>query len=309
MKNKFAAVWLIALFLPVALALASLCAQAGGKILIVTSTTDLADLARNIGGTKVEVYSFARGYEDPHFIEPKPSHILKLKEAGLYLVNGLYLEYGYSPVLEQAAGVPELMRGGRNYIDCSAGVPVIEIPKQYDRALGDIHPQGNPHYLTDPHNAVAVVNNIAGALEGRYPEYAEYFESNRRSYQTTLAEKLKEWDRQMARLKGTKVVVYHNLWSYLIRRNGMELIGTIEPVPGIAPSPAHVSRILNLMKATGCSYVISTTYLEKKVPQSIASEVGGKLIVLPAMVGAVKGCATYIQWMDYIVNTLSEEIK
>ena len=283
--------------------------SAASRIFVVATTTDLADFARAVGGTHVEVYSIAKGTEDPHSVEPKPSHILKLKKASLYLVIGMDVEIGYSPVLEKGAGRPDLMYGGENYIDCSQNIRALEVPDKVDRAKGDIHPEGNPHYLTDPHNALIVVDTIAKALKSRFPEYAEDFEKNRDAYSTKLRGKLKEWDSALSPFNGTKVVSYHRLWSYLFRRYHFNLVGTIEPVPGIAPSAAHISKLINTMKAQKCRFIITATYYERKVPDSIASETGGKVVVLPITPGAVKEAPDYISMMDYVVNALVNAFK
>jgi len=280
-------------------------AGAGGKVRIVTTTTELADFARHIGGDRVEVYSIARGYEDPHFVEAKPSHILNLKRADLFLVSGLQLEIGYSPILEQGTGKPDVMQGGRNYIDCSAGVRPIEIPIRADRSMGDVHPQGNPHYLSDPHNAIIVVNTIARAMKSHFPENASYFETNREAYLNLLGAKIRSWDQKMAPLKGIKVVDYHRNFSSLIKRYGLGLIGSVEPRPGITPTPSHVAALIERMKAEDCRYILVASYFERTVSQNIAKAVNGKAFILPIMPGAMKGINDYISLMDYTIGLLS----
>jgi zinc/manganese transport system substrate-binding protein len=280
-----------------------------GKVTIVTTTTDLADFATNVGGDQVNVYSLAKGTEDPHFIEPKPSHILKLKKADLYLVMGMQLEVGYSPVLEKGAGRPEIMFGGRDYIDCSAGIRAQDIPNKADRSMGDVHPQGNPHYLLDPANAIIVVNTIAQALKAKFPEKAEYFEKNRIAYTGTLQGKIAEWRMKMLPVKGRDVVTYHKLWTYFLTRYGINYIGSVEPFPGIAPSPAHIAQLIELMKAKKCKTILMANYYERKTPDAIAQSVGGKVLVLPVMTRSTKEVTDYISLIDYIVNRLSEDLQ
>ncbi|MHC9540110.1 MAG: metal ABC transporter substrate-binding protein [Vulcanimicrobiota bacterium] len=296
----------------VMLVILSLCAPQecwAGKPLVVTTTTDLADFVKNIGGDRLEVYSIARGTEDPHFIEPKPSHITRLIKAKLYFVLGMEMEIGYSPVLERGANRPDVSYGGSNYIDCSKAIRPIDIPERADRAKGDIHPQGNPHYLTDPQNALLVVNYIADTLKSHFPQDAEFFEKNRAVYVGKLKEKMKEWEKALAPFKGTKIVTYHKLWSYFFRRYHFDLLGTVEPVPGIAPSPAHVSKLINLMKAQGCKYIMMANYFEKKSPETIAKATGAKLIVVPAMTRSTKEAPDYIALMDFIVGSLAQAMK
>ncbi len=279
------------------------------KPLVVTTTTDLADFVRNIGGDRLEVYSIARGTEDPHFIEPKPSHIVKLKKAALYVTMGMQMEIGYSPVLERGANRPDISYGGNNYIDCSKAIRPIEIPDSVDRAKGDIHPQGNPHYMTDPQNGLLVVNYIAEKLKAHFPQDAGYFEKNRAAYADRLKEKMKEWEKILAPFKGTKIVTYHKNWSYFFRRYHFDLIGTVEPVPGISPSPAHVSKLIATMKAQGCKYMMTANYFERKTPESIARATGAKIMVVPVMTRSIKEAPDYISFINYVVDLVAREMK
>lgn len=275
------------------------------KINVVTTSPILADFARNIGGDKVSVYSIAKGFEDPHFVEPKPSHILKLQKADLYFVVGMDLEIAYSPVLERGANNPDIMKGGRNYIDCSAGISKLEIPDKPDRSQGDVHPQGNPHYLLDPSRAMVVVNTITKALKDRYPEYSVEFENNKEAYTKKLKSKINEWKAKMAPLAGKKAVTYHKSWAYFAQRYGLNFLTTIEPVPGISPSAAHVSKVINLMKNEGVKLILEESYFETSIPNKIAVETGAKLIVVPVEVNANKQVPTYIDLIDYIINKIS----
>jgi len=298
----------ISVIVVVFLVYASTLCQAA-KPLVVTTTTDLADFVSKVAGDRLEVYSIARGTEDPHFIEPKPSHITKLKKAKLYFVMGMQMEIGYSPVLERGANRPDLSYGGSNYIDCSKVIRPIEVPDMADRAKGDIHPQGNPHYMTDPQNAVLVVDYIAKALKAHFPESSEYFEKNRAEYVGKLKEKMKEWEKALAPYKGTKVVTYHKNWSYFFRRYHFDLVGTVEPIPGIPPSPAHVSKLIGIMKAQGCKYILMAAYFERKTPEAIAKATGAKIVVVPVMTKATKDVPDYINFIDYVVKSMVKELK
>jgi len=290
-------------------ALAPCDCHGAGKPLIVTTTTDLADFVRNIGGDRLEVYSIARGTEDPHFVEPKPSHIVILKKADLYVVTGMQMEIGYSPVPERGANRPDVSYGGTNYVDCSKAIRPIEVPDSVDRAKGDIHPQGNPHYLADPQNGLLVANYIAEKLKSHFPKDADYFEKNRAAYAGKLKEKIQEWEKTLAPFKGTKIVTYHKNWSYFFRRFHFNLVGTVEPVPGIPPSPAHVTKLIETMKAQGCKYILTANYFERKTPESIARATGAKILVVPVMSRAIKDAPDYISFINYVVDMIAREMK
>ena len=276
---------------------------ASAKMFVVTTTPDLADIARNVGGNKVEVTSIAAGYQDPHFVEAKPSFMIKLRKADLYLVNGLELEIGWSPVLERGAGNPRIMKGAEDYIDCSTDIPTIEVPKtRIDRSMGDVHPLGNPHYMLDPNNGIIVAKTIAKAFSKKDPANSSYYESNYNTYRKKLIKKQIEWLKAMRPFKGLKVVTYHKTWSYFARRFGLDVVGYVEPKPGIAPSPAHIAKLIKTMKANNVKVLIREPHFEGKIPDMICRNTGAKQLVLPIMPGGVKGTDTYIGMFDYIIS-------
>ncbi|MCD4784715.1 MAG: metal ABC transporter substrate-binding protein [Candidatus Eremiobacteraeota bacterium] len=284
--------------------------SAHAKIYVVTTTPDLADIAGNIGGDKVKVVSIAKGFQDPHFVEAKPSHMLKLRKADLYLVAGLDLEIGWSPVLERGARNPRIMKGASGYIDCSSGIRPVEVPStRIDRSMGDVHPLGNPHYLTDPNNAIIVAKNIAKAFKKKDPANAGYYNKRLKAYVKKLIRAQIGWLKAMRPYKGLKVVTYHKNWSYLSKRFGLKVIGYVEPKPGIAPSPAHISKLIKAMKAHNVKILIRAPYFESKIPDMICRQTGARQVVLPLMPGAVKGADNYIDMFNIIISRLTNAAR
>jgi ABC-type Zn uptake system ZnuABC Zn-binding protein ZnuA len=280
--------------------------SAWAKLNVVTTTTDLADIASNIGGDKVTVTSISKGYQDPHFVEAKPSFMTILAKADLYLVIGMELEQGWSPVIEQGARNPGAMKGGASYIDCSAGIQALEVHNtKIDRSMGDVHPYGNPHYMLDPQNGIIVAETIMRAFKKKDPANASYYESNCKSYISALTKKQIEWLKAMKPLRGTKVVTYHKTWTYFARRFGLDVVGQVEPKPGISPSPAHIASLIKMMKDNNVKIIIREPHFESKIPDMICRETGAKQVVLPIMPGGVRGSDTYIRMFDYIIANIT----
>jgi zinc/manganese transport system substrate-binding protein len=279
------------------------CAQA--KLTIVTSTPDIAAIVENIGGDRVAVSSIAKGYQDPHFVEAKPSYMLMLGKADLYFVTGMSLETGWSPVLEQGARKPSLMQGGADYVDCSLDIHRLEVPSGgVDRSMGDVHPQGNPHYLLDPENGIIVAGTVTAALSKKDPANAPYYKKNRDVFASRIKEGESKWLERMKPLKGVKVVTDHRIWSYFAHRFGLDVVGTIEPKPGISPSPAHVAELIELMKREKVKIIIRTPYFESRTPELVAKNTGAASLVLPFSVGSVSGVSSYYDLFDYITEHL-----
>jgi zinc/manganese transport system substrate-binding protein len=277
---------------------------------VMTATEDLADLARQVGGDKVKVESIARGYQDPHFVEAKPSFILKLAKADLLVVVGRELEIGWLPPLIQQSRNARIQVGADGYLDASLTVKILEIPAgQITRAMGDVHPLGNPHYWLDPGNGRRIAKAIADKLSRMDAADAAYFASRYADFDKRLAEAEKRWDAAMAPYKGLKVVTYHRSWPNFVDRFSLDVIGYVEPRPGIPPSPSHTIDLIAEMKRQNVKILIVEPYFDLKTPQSIGRETGAKVVVLPPSVGGVKEIADYISLFDYDVNLLVAAIK
>jgi ABC-type Zn uptake system ZnuABC Zn-binding protein ZnuA len=296
----------------IALALMSFASvqPASAALKVVTTTADLGALAKEVGGDKVQVDSFAKGYQDPHFVEPKPSFILLANKADLLIVVGRELEIGWLPPLITSSRNSKIQTGAAGYLDASSNVKILEIPTgQITRAMGDVHPAGNPHYWLDPGNG----RKIAAALRDKFSELSPadkaYFAQRYSDFDKRLADAEKKWDATMAPYKGTKIVTYHRSWPNFVERFGLDVIGYVEPKPGIPPSPSHTLELIDEMKRQNVKVILVEPYFDLKTPQSIANQVGGKVLVLAPSVGGTKEATDYITLFDYDVNTLATALK
>jgi len=293
-----------------ALAVLAIAPPAGAAVNVMTTTEDLADLTRQVGGDRVKVESIARGYQDPHFVEAKPSFILKLAKADLLVVVGRELEIGWLPPLIQQSRNAKVQVGAEGYLDASLTARILEIPTgQITRAMGDVHPQGNPHYHLDPGNGRRIAKAIADKLSQMAPADAATFASRYAEFDKRLAEAEKRWDAAMAPYKGLKVVTYHRSWANFVDRFGLDVIGYVEPRPGIPPSPGHTIDLIGEMKRQNVKILMVEPYFDLKTPQSIGRETGAKVVVMPPSVGGEKEITDYISLFDYDLNLLVAAIK
>ena len=294
----------------VALALLAAAPPLGAAVNVVATTEDLADLTRQVGGDRVKVEAIARGYQDPHFVEAKPSFILKLAKADLLVAVGRELEVGWLPPLVQQSRNAKIQPGADGYLDASLTVRILEIPAgQITRAMGDVHPLGNPHYWLDPGNGRHIAKAIADKLSRMAPADAAYFATRYADFDRRLAEAEKRWDALMAPYKGLKVVTYHRSWPNFVDRFGLDVIGYVEPRPGIPPSPGHTLDLIAEMKRQGVKILIVEPYFDLKTPNSIARETGARVLVLPPSVGGDKDITDFIALFDHDVDLLVRTIK
>ena len=272
---------------------------------IVTTTEDLAAIARDIGGDAVTVEAIARGYQDPHFVEAKPSFILKFSRADLLIVVGRELEIGWLPPLINSSRNARIQVGATGYLDPSANVKILDLPTgQLTRAMGDVHPSGNPHYWLDPGNgrviAAAIRDRLTQLDRANQAGYAQrYADFDRR-----LAEAERRWDTAMKPFKGTKVVTYHRSWPNFTDRFGLDVIGYVEPKPGVPPSPAHTLGLITEMKRQQVKVIIIEPYFDTKTPKQIASQTGAQVLTLAPSVGGLPGTDDYIKLFDFNINLL-----
>lgn len=276
---------------------------------IITTTPDLADLARRVGGARVSVESLARGFQDPHHVEAKPSLVLKLRAADLFIQTGLDLEAGWAPLLLQGARRAVVQPGGAGFLDASVFIEPLEVPTNVSRAGGDIHPGGNPHYLADPRNAVRVAEGIARKLAERDPAGAPEYKANARAFVGLLNQRLVQWEKQLAPLRGTPFVSYHRNLAYFADWAGLEPAGEIEPKPGIPPSPRHTAELIQRMKADKVGLVLTMPYFEKRAPESLARATGARVIVLALGPDAVPGASDYIAAVEHNVNEILRGLR
>ena len=279
------------------------------KIRIVTPLTDLADLARNVGGDHVEVVSLATGVEDTHGVPMKPSFVPVMNRADLLMLAGFGLEHAFLPALLEASKNPRIQYGKPGYVDCSKGIVPLGVPKSTDHSEGDVHPYGNPHYLLSPVLAKTAVQNIYDALVEFAPQYRDDFTRNRDAYLAKLDAKIAEWKTLAAPVKGTKFISYHEEWEYFAKAFGLEVFGTIELKPGIDPTARHIEELVTSMKAQHVPIVVREPQFPEKVPALIAQQAGAKLLKLPIMPGGVPGTDTYIAMIDYNLKSMVNAVK
>ncbi len=285
-------------------------ALAAGPLNVIATTEDLASIALEVGGDKIKAESLARGYQDPHFVEAKPSFVLKLNKADLLIVVGRELEIGWLPPLITQSRNARIQPGGDRYLDASLTARILEIPTgQITRAMGDVHPAGNPHYWLDPGNGRRIAEAIQSKLSVLSPGDAAYFASRYADFDKRLAAAEKRWDGMMAPYKGVKVVTYHRSWPNFAERFGLDVIGYVEPKPGIPPSPSHTLDLIQEMKRQNAKTILVEPYFDLKTPNSVARETGALVVVLAPSVGAEKEITDYFKLFDYDVNKLVAAFK
>ena len=281
---------------------------AQAKLNIVVTTPDLAAIAKEVGGDKVEITTLARPTEDPHFVDAKPSFIVKLNKADALIEGGAELEVGWLPPLLTGARNPKLASGQPGRILCNEGVHMLEVPSQLTRAEGDIHPMGNPHFVVDPVNAKIIAAHLADAFAKLDASSAEVFRANVKKFTDTLDAKLAEWTTKLAPFKRAKVVSYHKSWPYFAERFGLEMDIFLEPKPGIPPSPSHLADVIAKMKEQHARVIIVDPYLNRKTAETVARSTDAKVVDVAQMPGGVKGTDSYIALLDYLVNSLAKAL-
>jgi len=291
-------------FLILALALGTPC-RAAIRANVVTTTEDLAALAREVGGERIQVDCIARGYQDPHFVEPKPSFLLKLQKADLLALVGLQLEVGWLHALVSQSRNARIQEGGAGYLDVSSSVEILETATgPVTRAQGDVHPLGNPHYWLDPQNGRRIARTLEQKLARLQPADAEYFAARYKDFDRRLAEAEMRWGSKMRPHQGRKVVTYHRSWSSFARRYGLLVVDYVEPKPGIPPTPSHTLALIKRMKQEDVRVILVEPYFDLRTPESIARQTGAQVVVLLPSVGGVKQVKDYFQLFDYNIDLL-----
>lgn len=286
-----------------------LSATAHAKLNVVATTPDLGAIAKEIGGDKIELTIMARPTEDPHFVDGRPSFIVKLNRADALIHGGAELESGWLPKLVEQARNARIISAAQGNVNCCEGVRMLEVPDQLDRSKGDIHATGNPHYLVDPANAKIVAHHIADAFSQLDAANREYYEANAKKFSATLEAKLAGWQAKLAPFQGQQLVAYHNSWVYFAQRFGLRIDLFLEPKPGIPPSPAHLASVMAKMKETGARVIIVDPYLNRRTAETVARGTGATVVDVAQFPGGVKGTeAGYIPLMDYLVNVLAKAL-
>lgn len=278
------------------------------QIRVVTTFPDLADITRQIGKNLVSVESLATGVEDPHGVPMKPSFVPRLNRADLLVLAGLDDEHSWLPALLEVASNPKILPGQPGYIDCSVGIPVLEAPSRLDRAEGDLHPKGNPHYMLDPAYAKIAAQNIAAGLARNFPQHQAEFDKNLKAYSAELDTWLGRWEKLAAPLRGVKYVEYHPEWVYFANRFGLKRVGSVELKPGIEPTPNHLVQLVQQIKQEKAQVLIYGAQ-NPRIPQQLQGETGIKVLRLYTSAGGRAETDTYIKWIDYTVRSLVQAVS
>jgi zinc/manganese transport system substrate-binding protein len=292
-----------------ALLLAASCQSASAKLNVVATTPDLASIAREIGGDHIDLVTLAKPTEDPHFVDAKPSLIVKLNRADVLIEGGAELELGWLPRLLDEARNSRLVAGAPGRVTCSRGVPMKEIPATLDRAKGDIHAAGNPHYVVDPVNAKIVARNIAEAFCALDPKAADAYRANLKHFTDALDGKLAEWQKKLEPFKGQQVVAYHNSWLYFGERFGLRMDLFLEPKPGVPPTPRHLADLILRMKTDNVRVILVDPYLDRRTADTVASRTGARVVEVTQFPGGLKGTeGGYIALLDYLADSISQAL-
>ena len=296
--------------LSLVMALLGLAAPASAKLRVVSSLQDFASIADAIGGSRIETFALAKGYQDPHFLDAKPSFILKLSTADVLIVAGLELEIGYLPPLIDQSRNDKIHPGSRGYLDASIGCDILQRPiQQVTRAMGDVHPYGNPHYWTDPDNGRVIARSIAAKLTEVDPAGQPEYAKNLAAFEAKLADKEKEWASKMAAYSGTKIVTFHDSWPNFAKHFKFVIAGHVEPKPGIPPSPSHTLEIINLIRTEKIPIIIVEPYFDTKTPKAIATQTGAVVVTFYPSVGGVPEIKDYFGLFDHDIDTFVGAMK
>lgn len=280
---------------------------AQAKVHVVTTIETFADLARRVGGDRVDVKALSHGYMDPHFVEPKPSLVIDLNRADLLVHVGLELEIGWLPPLVLGSRNEKITLGQPGNLDASTHIPVLDVPAiKVDRSMGDIHPQGNPHYWIPPENAGIIAHEIAERLETIDPAGKAAYEANLEKFQAELKQRRAGWEKRAASLRGTKIVTYHQSWSYVSKWLGLQEVGYVEPKPGIPAPPSHIAQLIGFMRREGVKLILMESFYPRNTVQLVADKAGAKALVMPSDVGATPDIKDYWALVDAVVGKLTQ---
>lgn len=285
------------------------CSVGTAKLNVVATTPDFAAIASAIGGEQVSLTTLAKPTEDPHFVDAKPSFIVKLNRADALIEGGADLEIGWLPALLDQSRNSRLAAGAMGRIACSQGIELLEVPSSLDRSKGDIHAAGNPHYLTDPTNARIVAQHIAESFSQLEPKSAAVFRANLKRFTEQLDERIAEWEKLLAPFKGQRVVAYHDSWPYFAHHFNLRIDLFLEPKPGIPPTPVHLAEVITQMRSEHTRAILVEPYQNRKTAQTVGADTGAAVLDVSQFPGGVKGTDTsYIELMDYDVRMVAKAL-
>jgi len=288
-----------------ALILMAVTHSAFADLKVATSLSDLASVAEFVGGKHVKVVSLCKGYQDPHFVPAKPSLMKAIQDADIFISVGLELDSGWLPLVLPGSRNPKIQPGAKGFVDASEGVTVLDKPSgTVSRAEGDVHPLGNPHYYADPKNLEIVADHLARVFAEQDPANAKEYETNAKAFNVRMEKNLKNWTGSLERFKNAKIVPYHKNLDYLLKRFGLGLFATVEPKPGIPPSPRYLTETAEAMKAAGVKVVLYQPYYDVDTAKAVAAKADGTAYEIPNEVGGVPEAKDVFSKFDFIVSTL-----
>lgn len=291
------------------IAFSLLSVTAHAQIRVVTTLPDLASITRYVGGNQVDVFAIAKGYQNPHFVDPKPSYIVKLSRADMFVTVGLDLEIGWAPQLVQSSRNNKIQKGNSGYVDASEGISLLQVPATTSREEGDIHIYGNPHYWLDPVRGKQIAETIYHHLSDISPENEANFRRNLESFKKELDQRLEEWMQKMKPYRGTEIIAYHNEWVYFEERFGLQIVDFLEPKPGIPPTPSQLVSVINRVQNNDIPVLINSPYFSSKSPDVVARNTDIEIVKLATMTGGYDEIENYFDLFDYNVNTLVEALE
>jgi zinc/manganese transport system substrate-binding protein len=298
---------LLVLLLAVA-GVAATARAADAALKVVTTVPDLAALTKEVGGDKVSVVSLALPTQDPHFVDAKPSLVLELNKADLLIAVGLDLEVGWLPTLQQGARNSAILSSGNGYLECSTAVKLKDVPQgAVDRSMGDIHPGGNPHYLYDPTAALNCASAIAAKLVTLDPGHGGYYQKRVDDFAKRLGAKRADWEQRMAPFKGKPIVTYHQSWTYLVDWLGLTSVATLEPKPGIPPTPRHVAVVLKAARAAGAKVILQESFYPDKTGRLLADKLGGEVLLLHGSTNFAGG-ESFLDHMEEMIAAIEKAL-
>jgi zinc/manganese transport system substrate-binding protein len=296
-------------FLKILFAIAFATTAAQAKLNIVVTTPDLAAVTKEVTGNLASITTLARPTEDPHFVDAKPSFIVKLSRADALIEGGAELEIGWLPPLIEGSRNSKLEPGAPGHIACNQGIQLLEVPATLDRAKGDIHAAGNPHFMIDPVNAGIVAEHIASSLGALDPKNSAKYQSTAQHFKSVLDSKLVEWQKKLAPFKGEHVVTYHDSWPYFSQRFGILIDVFLEPKPGIPPTPAHLAEVIEKIKTDKIRVIFVEAYLNRKTAENVAAQTGATVLDVSQFPGALKGTdENYVALLDNVIDSLAKAL-
>jgi len=285
-------------------------ATAQAKLNVVATLADFGSIAEQIGGDKVKVTNLARGTEDPHFVDARPSHINTLNKADVLLEGGLELEIGWLPPLVNAARNGKILTGAKGRVVMADGLRILEVPlTPVDRSMGDVHPLGNPHFWLDPENGKIMAAHLVTVFSELDGKNAAFYQANLKGFDAKIDRKMAEWTKMLEPYRGTKIITYHKSFEYFAERFGLIVFGQLEPKPGIEPSPTHINTLIPRAKEAGVKLLLVEPFRPRKTPEYVAHTIGAKLVLIPEKVAGNPQTKDYISLFDYDIQQIVNALK